>query len=79
MAVTICDLWTLQAMRFSHIVNQCRTAEEETAQLDAQAEIAPHIQDDFDIAEEALQALDVKDNPDFQVGQPNAALAPYKI
>ncbi len=79
MAVTTCDLWTLQAMRFSHIVNQCRTAEEETAQLDAQAEIAPHIQDDFDIAEEALQALDVKDNPDFQVGHPNAALAPYKI
>ena len=45
----------------------CRTPEEETAQLDAQAEIAPHIQDDFDIAEDALQTLDVKDNPEFQV------------
>ncbi|CAL5223258.1 g5742 [Coccomyxa viridis] len=42
------------------------TPEEETAQLDAQAEIAPHIQDDFDIAEDTLQALDVKDNPEFQ-------------
>ena len=66
-------------MRSAHILIQCRTAEEETAQLDAQAEIAPHIQDDFDIAEEALQALDVKDNPDFQVGHAIAAFAPYKI
>ena len=46
---------------------QCRTPEEETAQLDAQAEIAPHIQDDFDIAEDVLQTLDVKDNPEYQV------------
>ena len=51
---------------------QCRTPEEETAQLDAQAEIAPHIQDDFDIAEDTLQALDVKDNPEFQVSTCNS-------
>ena len=51
---------------------QCRTPEEETAQLDAQAEIAPHIQDDFDIAEDTLQTLDVKDNPEFQVSTGDA-------
>ena len=52
---------------------QCRTPEEETAQLDAQAEIAPHIQDDFDIAEDTLQTLDVKDNPEFQVSHHTSA------
>ncbi len=45
----------------------CSTPEEDTAQLDAQAEIAPHIQDDFDIADDVLQTLDVKDDPEFQV------------
>ena len=41
--------------------------EEDTAAVDAQAEVAPHIQDDFDLEEGVLQELDVKDNPDFQV------------
>ena len=44
----------------------CRSPEEETAALDAQADVAPHIQDDFDLEEGTLQALDVEDNPDFQ-------------
>jgi hypothetical protein len=35
--------------------------------LDAQAEVAPHVQDDFDLEEGVLQELAVKDNPDFQV------------
>lgn len=48
-------------------VMYCSTPEEDTAQLDAQAEIAPHIQDDFDIADDVLQTLDVKDDPEFQV------------
>ena len=47
----------------------CRTPEEETAQLDAQAEIAPHIQDDFDIADDTLQTIDIKDNPEYQVSK----------
>ena len=41
--------------------------------MDAQAEIAPHIQDDFDIAEDTLQTLDVKDNPEFQVSNRTSA------
>ncbi len=45
----------------------CRTPEDATAELDAQADVAPHIQDDFDLEEGVLQELDVKDNPDFQV------------
>lgn len=58
---------------------QCRTPEEETAQLDAQAEIAPHIQDDFDIAEDTLQTLDVKDNPEFQVSNDDAVIYVSKV
>lgn len=45
----------------------CRTPEEDTAAVDAQADVAPHVQDDFDLDEGTLQELDVKDNPDFQV------------
>ncbi|EIE27356.1 MGC81798 protein-like protein [Coccomyxa subellipsoidea C-169] len=37
-----------------------------TNELDAQADVAPHVQDDFDLEEGVLQELDVKDNPDFQ-------------
>jgi hypothetical protein len=44
-----------------------RTPEDVTAELDAMADVAPHVQDDFDLEEGVLQQLDVKDNPDFQV------------
>ena len=43
--------------------------------MDAQADVAPHIQDDFDLEEGTLQELDVKDNPDFQVRQCHVATA----
>lgn len=52
----------------------CRTPEEVTNELDAQADVAPHVQDDFDLEEGVLQELDVKDNPDFQVIQIHASL-----
>jgi len=62
--------WLEQVFRNRQIkpfLMHCSTPEEDTAQLDAQAEIAPHIQDDFDIADDILQTLDVKDDPEFQV------------
>ena len=49
-------------------LEDCRTPEEDTAAVDAQADVAPHVQDDFDLEEGTLQDLDVKDNPDFLVG-----------
>ncbi|BDA47985.1 Ubiquitin-like domain-containing CTD phosphatase 1 [Coccomyxa sp. Obi] len=56
------------------------TPEEATAELDAQADVAPHVQDDFDLEEGVLQELDVKDNPDFQEKlQRRIANAPVKI
>lgn len=45
----------------------CRTPEAESAAVDKMAEVAPHIQDDFDMQDGALQELDVADRPENQV------------
>jgi hypothetical protein len=42
-----------------------------TAAVDKMAEVAPHIQDDFDIQEGVMQELDVADRPENQVQPPD--------
>ena len=42
-----------------------------TAAVDKMAEVAPHIQDEFDIQEGVMQELDVADRPENQVQPPD--------
>ncbi len=45
----------------------CRTPEEVHDKVEREAEVAPEIQDDFDIKENELTTLDVAERPENQV------------
>ena len=50
----------------------CRQPEAHVEALGKQSEVAPHVQDDFDIPEEALKELDPRDQQENQVHMPKA-------
>ena len=45
----------------------CRQPEAHVEAFDKQSEVAPHVQDDFDIPEEDLKELDPRDQQENQV------------
>lgn len=51
------------------------TPEEATAALDAQADVAPHVQDDFNTAEGVLDDVAFVDREENQVSKQNVLLA----
>lgn len=54
---------------FSYTVTNiyCRQPEAHVEAFDKQSEVAPHVQDDFDIPEEDLKELDPRDQQENQV------------
>jgi hypothetical protein len=52
---------------YQYCVGLCRTPEEAIAAVEKQAEVVPHIQDDFDIVPGELAVLDIAERPENQV------------